>query len=62
MLECCFPYILLFDGMPCAVLKLPIKEIYIGPHPNELDRQHAIQMLLNELDLDITVSVFSTCN
>lgn len=51
------PYISLFDGIPQASRRLPIKEIIVGPHPEKLKRQKSVQMLLEELEIEAEVRV-----
>lgn len=51
------PYISLFDGISSKEHRLPIKEIIVGPHPEKMKRQQAIQMLLNELEIEAEVRV-----
>lgn len=51
------PYISFFDGIPDEERKLPIKEIVVGPHRDKLRRQQAVQMLLEELEIQAEVRV-----
>lgn len=51
------PYISFFDSIPEEQRKLPIKGIVVGPHPEKQKRQRAVQMLLEELELDVPVTV-----
>lgn len=52
------PYIKLFEcGIDGEKVKLPIKKIIVGPHPDKLRRQKAIQLLLNQHAIDAEVVV-----
>jgi hypothetical protein len=51
------PYISLFDNIPENDRKLPIKRIIVGPHPDKWKRQKSVQMMLDKLEIEATVSV-----
>jgi len=51
------PYISLFDGIPKSDRKLPIKHVLVGPHPDKRKRQKSVQMMLEKLEIEATVSV-----
>lgn len=51
------PYISFFDNIPDEERKLPIKGIVVGPHPEKQKRQRAVQMLLEEIEIDVPVTV-----
>ena len=51
------PYISLFDRIPPGARELPIEEIVVGPHPDKLKRQQAVQMLLDELEIEAKVRI-----
>lgn len=46
------PYISVFDG---SDLKLPIKSVLIGPHPNQDNQQTAVELLLDQHGIDAKV-------
>lgn len=51
------PYIALFERTTGEAAKLPIKKIIVGPHPEKLKRQKAIEMLLDQLEIEAKVEV-----
>jgi hypothetical protein len=46
------PYIAVFED---SGLKLPIKSILIGPHPNQDNQETAVRLLLDQYDIDAEV-------
>lgn len=51
------PYVTLFEGMADQGPILPIREIVVGPHPEKLKRQKAVQLFLEQMGIDATVRV-----
>lgn len=52
------PYIALFEQEPNKdFIKLPIKKIIVGPHPDKLRRKEAIESLLEQRDIKAEVTV-----
>ena len=49
------PYIALFERPTGEVAKLPIRKIIVGPHPEKLKRQKAVEMLLDQLGIEAEV-------
>lgn len=49
------PHIALFERPTGEAAKLPIRKIIVGPHPEKLKRQKAVEMLLGQLGIDAEV-------
>lgn len=52
------PYIELFDELSSGV-KLPIKRIIVGPHPDQKKRERSVRLLLEELEITVEDVVLS---
>lgn len=49
------PHIALFERQIGEKATLPIRKIIVGPHPEKLKRQKAVEMLLDQLGIEATV-------